>query len=94
MEHWLEREIAQWVHHDGSIRGPIVPRSYHGATSRSLLARITIVSNIFKFLFDVILRPILIRVCIHTYIRRVMDGSLLFIDALNTLSYGFMASGI
>ena len=26
MEHWLEQEIAQWVHHEGSI---------HGATSRS-----------------------------------------------------------
>ena len=25
MEHWLEREIAQWVHHEGSIRGPIAP---------------------------------------------------------------------
>ena len=23
--HWLEREIAQWVHHEGSIRRPIVP---------------------------------------------------------------------
>ena len=23
VEHWLEREIAQWVHHDGSIRRPI-----------------------------------------------------------------------
>ena len=23
MEHWLEREIAQWVHHEGSIRRPI-----------------------------------------------------------------------
>ena len=31
VEHWLEREIAQWVHHEGSIR----ERSYHGATSRS-----------------------------------------------------------
>ena len=20
MEHWLEREIAQWVHHEGSIK--------------------------------------------------------------------------
>ena len=31
MDHWLEREIAQWVH-------PIKDRSersYHGATSRS-----------------------------------------------------------
>ena len=24
-EHWLEREIAQWVHHKGSIRRPIAP---------------------------------------------------------------------
>ena len=23
VEHWLEREIAQWVHHDGSIRRSI-----------------------------------------------------------------------
>ena len=23
--HWLEREIAQWVHHEGSIRHPITP---------------------------------------------------------------------
>ena len=25
MEHWLEREITQWVHHEGSIRRPIAP---------------------------------------------------------------------
>ena len=25
MEHWLEREIVQWVHHEGSIRRPIAP---------------------------------------------------------------------
>ena len=23
--HWLEEEIAQWVHHEGSIRRPIAP---------------------------------------------------------------------
>ena len=23
VEHWLEREIAQWVHHEGSIQRPI-----------------------------------------------------------------------
>ena len=23
LEHWLQREIAQWVHHGGSIRRPI-----------------------------------------------------------------------
>ena len=25
MEHWLERDIAQWVHHEGLIRRPIAP---------------------------------------------------------------------
>ena len=25
VEHWLERKIAQWVHHKGSIRRPIAP---------------------------------------------------------------------
>ena len=25
VEHWLEWEIAQWVHHEGSIRQPIAP---------------------------------------------------------------------
>ena len=25
VEYWLEREIAQWVHHEGSIRRPIAP---------------------------------------------------------------------
>ena len=25
VKHWLEREIAQWVHHKGSIRRPIAP---------------------------------------------------------------------
>ena len=25
VRHWLEREIAQWVHHEGSIRRPIAP---------------------------------------------------------------------
>ena len=34
VEHWLERETAQWVHHEGSIR-TISKCSYHGATSHS-----------------------------------------------------------
>ena len=25
VKHWLEREIAQWVRHEGSIRRPIAP---------------------------------------------------------------------
>ena len=34
VEHWLEREIAQWVHHVGSIHEQ---NTYHRATSRSLI---------------------------------------------------------
>ena len=25
VEHWLEREIAQWVDHEGLIQQPLVP---------------------------------------------------------------------
>ena len=25
VEHWLKREIAPWVYHDGSIRRPVAP---------------------------------------------------------------------
>ena len=25
VEHWLEREIAQWVHHEGLIRRSLTP---------------------------------------------------------------------
>ena len=34
VEHWLEREIAQWVHHEGSIQEPIIPwvNAYYRAT--------------------------------------------------------------
>ena len=39
VEHWLEREIGQWVHsHEGPIpttHRSMSIRSYHGATSRS-----------------------------------------------------------
>ena len=43
VEHWLEREIAQWVHYEGSIRRPIAPwaKAYHRATSRSSTAFVT-----------------------------------------------------
>ena len=35
VELWLEREIAQWVHHKGSIRRTMSECSHHRATSRS-----------------------------------------------------------
>ena len=30
VEDWLERDIAQWVHHEGSIRRPITPSRCFG----------------------------------------------------------------
>ena len=35
VEQWLEWEIAQWVHHEGSIQRPITPWANHRSTSRS-----------------------------------------------------------
>ena len=40
MELWLEREIAQWVHHEGSIRRPIA-LSANVLTTELYLARST-----------------------------------------------------
>ena len=33
---WLEREIAQWVHHEGSIRRPIAPTASTSKTTTTL----------------------------------------------------------
>ena len=35
VEHWMEREMAQWVRHEGSTHRTMSERSYRGATSRS-----------------------------------------------------------
>ena len=37
VEHWLEWEIAQWVHHEGSIQRPTAPRAATLAQSYILL---------------------------------------------------------
>ena len=39
VEHWLEREIAQWVHHEELIRQPMSERPYHRATFCSFLIK-------------------------------------------------------
>ena len=36
VKHWLEREIAQWVHREGSIRRPIAPLSNALTTQQHL----------------------------------------------------------
>ena len=38
VEYWLEQEIAQWTHQEGSIRGPIAPSAY-ALTTELHLAR-------------------------------------------------------
>ena len=44
VEHWLEREIAQWVHHKGSIR-PITPSTNALITELHLAPRVHKKSN-------------------------------------------------
>ena len=44
MEHWLEWEIAQWVHHEGSIRRPIVPWANALTTELQVAPRIEYIS--------------------------------------------------
>ena len=44
--HWLEREIAQWIHHEGidpTTYRTMSERSYHGATSRSRTFRTSVI---------------------------------------------------
>ena len=53
VEHWLEREIAQWVHHEGSIRQPIAPRqTSHEAEMSVQISVLNINLEISKNNFD------------------------------------------
>ena len=50
VEHWLEREVAQWVHHEGSIRRPIAPWASTGwnvTMNDTVLCRSLLVPYIF-----------------------------------------------
>ena len=49
MEHWLEREIAQWVYHEGSIQRTMSERSYHGATLDAVILIQPITSRLHSF---------------------------------------------
>ena len=35
VEHWLEKELPQWVHHEGSIKSPITARVKFSTTESS-----------------------------------------------------------
>ena len=52
MEHGLEREIAQWVHHEGSIRRPIAP------TANTLTTELHLAPSVAKALVCVILSAV------------------------------------
>ena len=69
VEHWLEREIAQWIHHEGSIRRPIAPWA-NTFTTELHLAPFGNVSNVN-----------ITCVCVCVKERK---GNVLFNDALNT----------
>ena len=38
VEHWLEREIAEWVHHEGSIRRSMTSSEYSYHVPRSYIS--------------------------------------------------------
>ena len=42
VEHWLEREIAKWVHHEGSSQRPITSRSNAQTTELHLAPRMLV----------------------------------------------------
>ena len=76
LEHWLEREIAQWIHHEGSIWRPIVlwanalTTELHLAPRRrrgNLLNWFTYITHYLMFLehFKMIKRMEKLYMCIH-----------------------------
>ena len=44
--HWLKREIAQWVHHEGSIQRPIAPRANALTTELHLAPFINLLASL------------------------------------------------
>ena len=40
VEHWLEGDIAQWIHHEGSIRRPITAGTNTVTTERNEIVQI------------------------------------------------------
>ena len=50
-EHWLEREIAQWNHHEGSIRQPIAPWANALTMELHLLSKSLVCLYLFSCLY-------------------------------------------
>ena len=76
VEHWLEREIAQWVQPwriDPTTHRTTSERSYHGATSRSACATESARGSVFECSSKICHIPSLSK-----------EGNILFNDALNT----------
>ena len=48
VEHWLEREIAQSVHHEGSIERPIASISGYRVSQNSRAYHLTICTRMLK----------------------------------------------
>ena len=52
VEHWLQREIDQWVHHEGSFRRPIAPlHRKHQPRVLDVLLNVSCVQNTLFFSF-------------------------------------------
>ena len=58
VEHWLEREIAQYVHHEGSLRRPIA------SWANALTTELTTYKHEFRFGIQAETNP-----CSHVYLQ-------------------------
>ena len=70
VEHWLEREIVQWVHHERSIRRPIAPWA-NALTTELHLAHVIVVVKLLIFALVVLF-------CFYCQLRYVFFFLLFF----------------
>ena len=61
VEHWLERESAQQVHHKGSVRRPIIPRANALTTELHLASLLMSLLNIVKVFLGLTQRTLPLR---------------------------------
>ena len=85
--HWLEREIAQWVH---PMKQPqMVGFAYSDTAALNDLQTVDGLRPTDGMWYGMDSRFI-----VYMWFEEKVQGSVLFNDALNTFSYGYMASDI
>ena len=83
VEHWLEREIAQWVHHEGSMGRPIAPRAnaltteLHHTSEKLAVGKLKLIScqQMILFLLTIFIPSSVVRAFAHGAMGRRIDPS-------------------